>query len=208
MAEKLGNPFAVVSPGINVKKYPTCYCTHPALDAMMQLIGQYDLKPQDIESVDCQVPLRYLKILFYEEPTSDLEGKFSMPFTLAVALTDRKVGLAQVTNEKVKDPRIKELEQRIKMRAYPDSDEKEAYGERPDIVTVKLKNGKEYSSSVLKAKGHADVPLTMEDLLEKYRECARLVLRDKDVERTIDLVGNLDKIEKTKELADIITGTN
>lgn len=206
MAENLGNPFTIVSPGINVKKFPTCYLTHRAIDALMHLIKEYDLKPEDIESIDCQASPRAMKILFYNEPQNGLEGKFSMHFCLAVALTDRKVGLAQVNDEKVKDPLIRELQRKVRFRVYPGAGERETGENRPDVVTVKLKNGKEYSHGVLKAKGHADVPLSWDELLEKYRECARLVLDDKNVERTIDLMGSLEKLKNIKELMDIAAG--
>ncbi|MBU1206704.1 MAG: MmgE/PrpD family protein [Proteobacteria bacterium] len=207
MADNLGKPFAVVSPGINVKKFPSCYLTHRAIDALLHLIKEHDLKPGEIEDVDCQVPPRAVKILFYNAPSNGLQGKFSMPFCLAVALMDRKVGLAQVTDEKVKDPVIQELERKIKMRSYPDADEKENGENRPDVVIVRLKNGKEYSHGVLRAKGHADAPLTWDELLEKYRECARLVLDDKGVERTIELMGSLEKLPNIKELMNIATGS-
>ncbi|MBU1207940.1 MAG: MmgE/PrpD family protein [Proteobacteria bacterium] len=94
MAENLGNPFTIVSPGINVKKFPTCYLTHRAIDALMHLIEEYDLKPGDIEKIDCQASPRAVKMLFYREPRNGQEGKFSMNFCLSVALADRKVGLA------------------------------------------------------------------------------------------------------------------
>lgn len=59
---------------------------------------------------------------------------------------------------------------------------------------------------MLRAKGHAEVPLSWDELLEKYRECARLVLKDQDVERTIDLMGSMEKIKSIKELTDIAAG--
>lgn len=206
MAENLGKPFAVVSPGINVKKFPSCYITHRAIDAMLYLAKEYDLKPEEVESVDCQVPPRGVKILFYNDPRSGLEGKFSMPFCLAMALVERKVGLAQVTDEKVKDPRIQALMPKIRMRGYPGADEKESGENRPDVVTVKLKNGKEYSREVLRAKGHADAPLSWEELTEKFRDCAGRVLPPRDAERTVELMASLEKLPDLRELMRIATG--
>jgi hypothetical protein len=39
MAESLGKPFYIESPGIGLKKYPSCYHTHRALDGVFQLLG-------------------------------------------------------------------------------------------------------------------------------------------------------------------------
>ncbi len=58
----------------------------------------------------------------------------------------------------------------------------------------------------LRAKGHADVPLARDELLEKYRDCARVVLNDQQVARTIEIMGNLKKLGNVQELVSIVTG--
>jgi 2-methylcitrate dehydratase PrpD len=203
---KLGAPFCLVSPGTHVKKYPTCYGNHRSLDAMLHLVNEYDIKPEDVESVDCQgIPL-YLTLLFYTNPTTGLQAKFSMQFNMAAAIAYRAVGLAQVTDEGVNNPVVRDLMQRVTLRANPAWQEGESKWElHPDIVTVKLKNGKEYSHEVVRARGHAEVPLTWDELLAKYRDCASLVLEEKNVERSADIIANLEKMKDIKELMAIVT---
>lgn len=127
MAENLGTPFAIISSGINIKRYPSCAGTHRALDAILHLIDLYDIKPEEIEAVDCQVPLKCRKILHYDDPTTKLEAKFSMQFSMAVALTERKLELAQFTNEKVNSPVIKDLMKRVTCRVHPNWTEEEDF---------------------------------------------------------------------------------
>ncbi|MFH1087606.1 MAG: MmgE/PrpD family protein, partial [Chloroflexota bacterium] len=206
MADNLGAPFAVVSPGINVKKYPACFGTHRSIDAMLQLIREHNVRPDEVAAVDSRVPPRMEKVLFHTSPCTGLEGKFSMQFCMAVALTDRRVGLSQVNDARVNDPAIRELMKKVKIGVHADWVEGNSTEARPDIVTVKLKDGREYSLGVDKAKGHADVPLTRDELLTKYRECARLALVDNDVERSIELVENLEKLKNIKELLDVVVG--
>ena len=50
------------------------------------------------------------------------------------------------------------------------------------------------------------MPLSRDELLEKYRDCASLVLEKKDVERSIELIENLDQLSDIKELMDIVIG--
>ena len=206
MVENLDAPFAMISQGISVKRYPSCSSTHESLDAVMHLIDLYDIKPEEVEAVDCQVsPLTY-KILFYDDPATRLEAKFSMQFAMAVALIDRKFGLAQFTNEKVNEPATKDLMKRVTCRVYPDWAEGKDTKARPQVVIVKLKNGKEYSHAVDVPRGHARLPLTEEELLAKYRECAKVVLKDNEAERCIELVWKLEKLKDVKELMDIVVG--
>jgi len=204
MTENLGAPFAVISRGINVKRYPSCAGTHRPIDAMLHLIDSYDIKPEEVEAVDCQVSPRAKKILFYDNPATGSEGKFSIQFVMAAAIKDRKVELAQFTDEKVNDPVIKALMKRVNLRVHPDWVEGKDTDARPDVVLVKLMDGREYSYGVDFARGHAKVPLTDEELLTKYRECAKLVLEDKEIERCVELIKKLEKLEDIKELMDIL----
>ncbi|MFC1918503.1 MmgE/PrpD family protein [Chloroflexota bacterium] len=204
--KNLGKPFAIVSPSSNIKMYPCCYASHRSLNAMFHLIEEYDIKPDEVESVDCQDSPVQHRILFYTDPTTELEAKFSMQFPMAAALIDRQVGLAQFNNERVNSPDIKSLMKRISLRIYPDWVDGTDHFKRPATVTVKLKNGKEYSNQVLKAKGHADVPLSWDELLIKYRDCAGRALNGSDVERSIELLADLEKLKDLKELMAIVTG--
>jgi len=204
MADELGNPFDLARRGIMVKRYPSCYATARPLDAMLHLIDTYDIKPEEVEAVDCQVTPRSIKNCSYNEPKTGLEGKFSLQFVMAVALTDRKIGMAQFTDEKANDPVTKDLMNRVTARVHPDWVEGQSTEARPDVVIVKLKNGKEYSHGVSMAKGHGRSPLTREELLTKYRDCAKLVLGDKDTERCIELIDGLEELKDITELMHIV----
>lgn len=199
MVLNLGNPF-MVSPGLDVKKYPTCYFTHKAIDATLDLVNKHDeIKPDQVEAVDCEIPYRAIKVLFYTDPQNKLESKFCMQFALAVAIVDHEVGLDQVTDKKVKDPLIQELMKKINMHAYSDAE----FETRADKVTIKLKNGKKYSQGVQQARGHHDVPLPRDELLAKYQECAKKVLNREDIQRSIELLESLEELEDIRELMDI-----
>jgi len=176
-------------------------------DAILHLIQSYDIKPEDVEAVACRVNPIYQKILSHITPTTALEGKFSIQFAMAVALVDRKLGLAQDTDEKVNDPQVKSLMKRVTSCAHPNWVKgKDTIYNRADTVTVRLRNGEEYSYEVLTVKGDLKNPLTEEELLSKYRECARLALKDKEIERCIELVWKLEELEDVRELMQIVAG--
>jgi len=174
----------------------------------MHLIDLYDIKPEEVEAIDCQVSPREHKTLAYKDPTTKLEAKFSMQFAMATALIYRKLGLAQFTDEKVNEPTTKNLMKRVTCRVHSDWVKGTDTDARPDAVAVKLKNGKEYSYAVDVPRGHPKLPLTEEELLAKYRQCAEAVLKDNEAERCIELVQKLEKLKDIKELMDIVVTTN
>jgi len=120
IVENLGTSFALISPGLNVKKYPSCYSTHKPLDGILHLIKVYHIKPEEVEVVICESNPVAQKALHYTDPSTALEGKFSMQFAMAVALTDQGFGLAQATDEKVNDPTVKNLMKRVTLSVHPD----------------------------------------------------------------------------------------
>ena len=47
----LGEEWQIVRQGISIKKYPACYCTHRALDGMLDLLAKRPLKPAEIARI-------------------------------------------------------------------------------------------------------------------------------------------------------------
>ena len=119
-----------------------------------------------------------LKVLRYKEATTGLEGKFSMPFCIASALVDRKVGIRQFEEDSVARPEIAALQKRVAFEL----DEKMAR-EDPETeaaeVWIKLKDGRELTRYFARARGHVENPLTELELREKFLECAADLTEEK-----------------------------
>jgi len=199
ISEKLGNPFDVVSPGIIVKKYPCCRSAHAGIEAITHLIKEYEISPEEVKSIKVKVNQEVPGILIHNHPKTGLEGKFSMQFCVAIALLDGEVGLRQFSDKKVLDEGTQELMRKVEM--YPDPQLKG----RETVVTVKLKDGKEYSYKAdEKIKGHPENPLTRQELISKYQNCARLVLPEKEITQSINLVENLEELSDINELTSVM----
>ncbi len=211
MTANLGDPYYIESPGITVKKYPSCFITHRALDAVLQLVGENHLSPEDIAGVEVGMNKKAERVLAFPRPASGYEGKFSMPYCVASAIVDGKVNLATFTDEKLNRPQVKQMMARVST-TYPDlpifaglSDID--ISEAPPLgnpITVRLKNGKSYSTRVDVPKGSPEAPLSDNELVAKYSECARVVLPPEDIRRTADLILNLEKVGDFGEIMDIL----
>lgn len=59
---------------------------------------------------------------------------------------------------------------------------------------------------VAKLKGSPEFPLTREELLAKYTDCAQPVLSTKDIERAAELILNLKELQDTGGLMAILIG--
>jgi len=47
-----GEPYDLARPGLAIKQYPCCGSTHPAIDAMLELVRTHDLLPDDVARVE------------------------------------------------------------------------------------------------------------------------------------------------------------
>lgn len=198
MADTLGKPFYIESPGIGLKKYPSCYHTHRALDGIFQLLDEHRLNATDIAEVDVGTSERAMRVLAFSEPATPYQAKFSMPYCIAAALVDRQVNLETFTPAKFHDRAITETRKKVQL-SFPDVPIWPGLADvGPDTefvgnpVLIKTTNGRSYNARVDIPRGDPALPLSDDELLGKFRDCARSQLSPENVERTADTVLGLD----------------
>ena len=98
-AEGLGESWRITRTGLAVKKFPTCYCTHRAIDGMLELVREHDLKPADVAAITVTLSDNFATILRNHRPQTGLAAKFSIEFAMVCALVARRVGLGELTDE-------------------------------------------------------------------------------------------------------------
>src|ERR1700752_609664 len=110
---RLGSPYFIKAPGISIKPYPSGSLSHPAQDLILDLVKQHDLRADDIDRVDVGTNSNVPNALIYPMPKTALEGKFSIPFCMSIAVIERKAGIAQFQDRKVRDKKVVEFMQRV-----------------------------------------------------------------------------------------------
>jgi 2-methylcitrate dehydratase PrpD len=200
MAEGLGEPFYIESPGIGLKKYPSCYHTHRALDGVFQLLGEHRLNHESIAEVDVGTSERAMRVLAFSEPSTPYQAKYSMPYCIAAAVVDHKVTLDTFTPLKFEDRNIVETRKKVHL-SFPDVPIWPGLADvGPDTefvgnpVTIKMTDGRSYSARVDIPRGDPALPLTDDELVAKYRDCGRSQLRPDDLEHSVDVVLGLEKV--------------
>jgi 2-methylcitrate dehydratase PrpD len=112
-----GAPWHVES--VLFKFHAACYLTHAAIDAALDLRGR-GLLPDEIETVEVTVPPGHLGVCAIPEPRSGLEGKFSLRFTVALALCTGATDESRFTDHAVHDPALVALRDRVHVRTAED----------------------------------------------------------------------------------------
>jgi 2-methylcitrate dehydratase PrpD len=203
--EELGKVFALETDGIRIKPYPCGGLTHPTIDATFELCAKHGISADTIESVDAAVTKHTYSRIAFKIPQTGIQGKFCMPYLLARAIIDKKVGLDIFTDAAVRDPNILKLAERIEMR-LDTSLKADGPGGRPCRVTVRLKNGESYSCEKQHAKGSPEVPMTQDELRAKFTECARLTLDRDAAERARESIESLESLNDIRPLCQLLRG--
>jgi len=95
-----------------------------------------------------------------------------MEFAIAAAVVSRRAGLAEYTDDFVRRPAVQELMRKVGVETNRNYDPEVSGASIFDQVHVDLADGGVVESEkVARAKGHADRPLSEEELFEKFRTC-------------------------------------
>ncbi len=193
----LGAPFKARE-ALTIKKYPCCGGNHTALDAVLSLIREHDLAYEDIEHVEVQAMPYTSPVLRYPEPATGLNGKFSIHYAVGAAIRDGEVAIDHFTDERVRDPRMRDAARKVRAEVMARWDPRFMYGEADgNPVVIRLKDGRILSRTVSRRalKGAPDNPLPLEELIAKFRRNAGLLIQDSAaIDRAVDTWLHLERV--------------
>lgn len=176
MVSGWGDPWDIVDPGLAIKQYPCCGSTHPAIDAMLMLVRDYDLKPHQVARIESQTHRRRLAHTNRPDPRGALDAKFSVQYCLARALVSGRIGIEHFEGDSFREPEIRALLPRVTATAQAAVDIDPSLHFGAD-VQVTLTDGRVLSQSVPRPLGRGpEVPLPEALLRVKFHNCAERAL--------------------------------
>jgi 2-methylcitrate dehydratase len=152
------------------KAFPTEALTHSHITATLALVKEHDIKPEAVQSVLVKTIARAADILADEtkyHPETKETADHSLPYVVSAAILDRQITPLQFTQEKIHDPKLRELLPKIKVVADPEL-EKIFPEKKPSIVEITTTDGNTVTTSVDFPKGDPRNTMTNEELEEKF----------------------------------------
>jgi 2-methylcitrate dehydratase PrpD len=196
--EQFGRPFDILVPGTDIKLYPSCNYTHPAIDAALYIAQDDAFSLTGIKTVTCTIGARG-RVLLRRRPATGLEAKFSVEFCVACALADRRVEI-----ESFRDAEISRLTDLMSKVAVEEKFPANGDPIPEATVTVRWFDGKQRSSSVVHPKGSVGNPITRDDVEAKYRRLAGRVIREEAVDESIPLIRRVDTQASIRSLMKLL----
>jgi len=169
---------------LRIKPFASCTATHSGLEAMLRLRQREQISADDVEAIECDLrPYPLVRA----QPTRGYEGRFSMPFCLAMTLVHGTVTPNDFINEKLQDPRIQNLLQRT-------SHIKE------EVLTVILKNGKRHSEPFQPIANFTEWP----PVHDKFMQSVNGVFSRSRAEQIVDRVNHLEELTAVRQLTQLL----
>ena len=209
----LGRPFVITDPGLALKKFPCCYATHRAMDGLLALRSKLGFEANGVEKIVCHMPPGGMRVLTYPRPVTGLEGKFSLPYTLAAGALDGRYTLDSFTDAAVRRKEIADLYARIDAVEHPSCQgddphfETRSSGSRGFVeVEVKLRDGRADRVRVDKAPGSPGRDMSWDELKAKFTDCARQAGRvgDKATAQAFERIRKFDQVDDVATVVDLL----
>jgi 2-methylcitrate dehydratase PrpD len=178
--DALGRPFAIVDPGIGLKRFPCYNGSQRAMHGVLQLKRELGIDAGNLARLECRMPPGGMQVLIYPRPQTGLEGKFSLPYVLAAGVLDGAYGLGSFSDEAVNRPAVRALYDKIEVKedvrcgGHDPLLETRPAGARGFVeVQARTTHGRTQTVRVDVAPGHPQLELGWDDIRHKFLDCAR-----------------------------------
>jgi len=200
LTDGLGKSWRITQCGM--KAFPTEALTHTPISAVLALVKDNHLKPDDVVKVHIRTTARGADILSdpskYDPHTKET-ADHSLPYVIAAAIAERQVTPLQFTMEKIMDPAIRAQLNKIVVVADPEIENVFPALQRV-IATITTTDGRELSKQLDYPKGDPRNPLTDKEVEEKFEALAGPVMTAAARRKAISAIWALEKQASVTEL--------
>lgn len=198
-----GPTFGVERTGF--KYFPTEYNSLVPLELMLRLRSQ--VKPEDIEAIHVDTyHFTYAEIGSEPEkwrPTTRETADHSLPYMLAVVLLDGEISVNSFSEERIRDPRLPALMDRIHIRendeftkSYPASIE--------GRIEVHTRQGERLTEAGSYPLGHPRNPMSDQQIEAKYHKLCEGVMPAAPARALLEALWCMDQFDDVRKLTGLI----
>lgn len=156
------------------KKYPSCGCTLSSTEAAIEIVRGNEFSPEEVVRVDVRLTPYCHNLVGHQFKignTPRVDAQFNVQYCVANAILRRSSKLIHFEESYIKDPKIKDLVQKIYVIPDPALQDPGSERSLSSDVTVTTKRGKVYHQFVKAARGMPGNPLSKDEHLGHFQDC-------------------------------------
>lgn len=199
LVDGLGESWRI--PQCGLKAFPTEALTHAPLTAVIELVQEHDLQPDDIEEIQIKTVARAADILgdpSKYDPRTRESADHSLPYCVAVGVVDRAVVPSSFDEEKIFNDTVRAQLPKVKVVGEP-AYEKLFPEKQPNEVTITTRAGEKHVKYVEFPMGDPRKPIPEENLDAKFRSLAEGVISPERMDEVKKTVYSLENVERLSD---------
>jgi 2-methylcitrate dehydratase PrpD len=177
---------------VYLKLYSACRHAHAPIDAAFEAFRKTDGKIEKIDRIIVETYPAAVRLAGIRHATTPSAGRFSIPFSVALALVKGDAGADKYCEKNVTDEVIQALSGKVEL-AVSEKWDKLYPQKRGASVTLLNRQGESWSAEVDLAKGEPENPATWEEIYEKFLTNAILLISREDAERLGTVISHLEE---------------
>ncbi|MDV3127248.1 MmgE/PrpD family protein [Mycobacterium sp. 21AC1] len=186
------------------KQYSSLASSQTTVDALRAIVARTGLRPEEVADIRVETTeMVYVHCGWpYEYNGETIAAQMNLPFTAAVTLIDGTAFIDGYTDDRLNDPQILALAEKVNVEVATDLDASGKQEMRAVRVTVTTTSGAKHTENVTYRSGHWKAPLSQEDLTAKFHNLAERVITAEAAREIARIVADLDqRTDPVKELA-------
>jgi 2-methylcitrate dehydratase PrpD len=175
-----------------IKFYSACRHAHAAIDAALVAFKESQIEPQEITEIQVETYPAAIRLAGIREVETPSAARFSIPFSIALALMKGDAGAEKYNDQAIGDQEIRTLSRKVVLcvgekweKRYPD--------QRGATVRIVDQRGRKWEAEVELAKGEPENPATWDEVYAKFQTNARLALSEEEGKKLGEVITNLEQ---------------
>ena len=190
---------------VGFKIYPSCGGSHSGLHAVRELRRTHAFRAEDVASVTVHGSSHaVMKVGTPYTPSSVASAQMSLGFTVALMLQFGEIPLDKLTDEGIREPETLALAERVVMIPDPEIDARGPLGRHACRARVELTDGRVFETAIEHRPGSTKMPITSDDLREKFRSLSAQTLPPDQVHEIEKTVFDLPTLDSASTLTALL----
>jgi 2-methylcitrate dehydratase PrpD len=185
---------------ISLRRWSASMPLQPMIDALFGLFERENVAPSEIVEISVQVSEPVFRAHGNGVWANASKARSSIPYVAGVVAQDRRCEASQFHSERLRDPVLNKFITEA-VRAHSDT----SLGVDDARVSVRGRDGRTLVSKSAYAKGDPRAPLSRQEIEAKFRRSAEGLMEDAEVERAIQMLGDLAKLRSVSDLCTVLS---
>jgi 2-methylcitrate dehydratase PrpD len=143
--------------------------------------------------------------LIHHRPTNEFQAKFSMEYSMAILLVQRRAYIPEYQDKRINKPDVQNMLRKINFYKNKIA-EAAGYDKMTTIIDIYLKNGKKISGRGDFGKGSPMIPMTYNEVADKFMGCCEFAKwPTKKAKAIIQAVSKLEKMKDISKLSRLLS---